>query len=186
MDLKKIKLSDEVLSKAKEYSKGKTYKRSMRGEQGTNVGAIGEYVAKDYLEGFGLAVSDNRGTETATQYDFLVNGKSVEVKTKDRTVPPKSFYECSVPLYNHSHQKPDWFIFLSLHRIDTPYMDDSWYEDAYILGMTTYDFIEKEGITVMKGEVDESNGWMCKESCINLPIDKLSGVEQFILELNSI
>ena len=184
--MKKIKLSDEVLSKAKEYSKGKTYKRSMRGEEGTNIGAIGEYVAKDYLEGFGLAVSDNRGTKTATRYDFLVNGKSVEVKTKDRTVPPKSFYECSVPLYNHSHQKPDWFIFLSLHRIDTPYMNDSRYEDAYILGMTTYDFIEKEGITVMKGEVDESNGWMCKESCINLPIDKLFGVERFILELNSI
>jgi len=39
---------------------------------------------------------------------------------------------------------------------------------------------------VMKDEVDESNGWICKESCINLPIDKLFGVEQFILELNSI
>ena len=185
MDLKKIKLSDEVLNKAKEYSKGKKYKRSMRGEEGTNIGAIGEYVAKEYLEALGMDVLDNRDTESATKYDFLVNGKKVEVKTKDRTVPPKSFYECSVPLYNHSHQKPDWFVFLSLHRVDTPYMKSSRYEDAYILGASTYEHIQEEGITVMKGEVDESNGWMCRESCINLPIDRLFGIERLALHLNS-
>tara|TARA_R110002167_G_scaffold127092_2_gene308430 strand:+ start:807 stop:1370 length:564 start_codon:yes stop_codon:yes gene_type:complete len=170
----KINLTKELLKKSADYSEGKHYNRSIRGVAGTNIGAIGEFVLEEEMKGRGLDVIDNRTSDKATEYDFLVNGQKVEVKTKDRTVPPKPFYECSIPLYNHEHQQPDWFVFLSLHRQDNPYMGDVWYEDAYILGGCTYEYIQEVGITVMKGELDPSNGWLCNESCINIPISKLT------------
>ena len=170
----KIDLTDSLIEKAKTYSKGKTYKRSMRGEEGTNIGTIGELVIVQYLEDNGIKVIDNRNRRNATKYDLLVLGEKVEVKTKDRTVPPKPFYDCSVPLYNHTHQKAKWFIFLSLLRKNNKFVE------AYILGSTTYKDIDRDGITMIKGEVDERNGWVCNESCINITIDKLIPPEKML------
>ena len=170
----KIDLTEPLIEKARAYSKDKIYKRSMRGQEGTNIGTIGELVLIDYLEKRGLKVVDNRNRSNATKYDLLVQGDKVEVKTKDRTVPPKPFYECSIPLYNHSHQKPKWFIFLSLLRKNNKYVE------AYILGATTYRDIERDGFTITKGEVDERNGWVCNESCINITIDKLIPPEKML------
>jgi hypothetical protein len=170
----KVDLTDSLIEKAGAYSKGKIYKRSMRGQEGTNIGTIGELVLIQYLEDNGIKVIDNRNRRTATKYDLLVLGEQIEVKTKDRTVPPKPFYECSVPLYNHTHQKPKWFIFLSLLRKDNKYVE------AYILGAITYSDMERDGITMTKGDVDLSNGWVCNESCINIAIDKLITPEKML------
>mgnify|MGYP003628879291 FL=1 len=138
----KINLTEPLIEKARVYSKDRIYKRSMRGEEGTNIGAIGEFVLIEHLEDNGIKVIDNRNRENATKYDLLVLGEKVEVKTKDRTVPPKPFYDCSVPLYNHTHQKADWFIFLSLLRKNNKFVE------AYILGGATYSDIERDGITM--------------------------------------
>jgi hypothetical protein len=170
----KIDLTEPLIEKARAYSKGKIYKRSMRGQEGTNIGAIGELVLIDYLEKRGLKVVDNRNRSNATKYDLLVEGDKVEVKTKDRTVPPKPFYECSIPLYNHSHQKPKWFFFLSLLR------KDSSYEEAYILGGISYGEMEKKGVIMNEGDVDLRNGWVCKESCININIEELIPPEDML------
>jgi len=164
----KIDLTDTLIEKANRYSKDRVYKRSMRGEKGTNIGAIGEFVLIEYLENNGLKVEDNRDNKEATKYDLLVEGNMVEVKTKDRTVVPKLFYECSVPLYNHEHQKPNWFFFLSLLR------KNSSFKEAYILGGITYSDMERDGIVINKGEVDSRNGWLCNESCINITIEELT------------
>jgi hypothetical protein len=170
----KINLTEPLIEKARVYSKDRIYKRSMRGEEGTNIGAIGEFVLIEHLEDNGIKVIDNRNRENATKYDLLVLGEKVEVKTKDRTVPPKPFYDCSVPLYNHTHQKADWFIFLSLLRKNNKFVE------AYILGGATYSDIERDGITINKGDVDERNGWVCNESCINITIDKLIPPEKML------
>ena len=170
----KVDLTNSLIEKAGAYSKGKIYKRSMRGQGGTNIGTIGELVLIEYLENNGLKVVDNRKRINATKYDLLVQGEKVEVKTKDRTVPPKPFYECSIPLYNHDHQKPKWFFFLSLMR------KGSSYEEAYILGGISYNEMEKEGVIINKGDVDLRNGWICKESCINITIEKLKSPESML------
>ena len=169
-----IDLTDSLIEKAETYSKGKTYKRSMRGQEGTKIGTIGELVLIDYLEKRGLKVIDNRNRSNATKYDLLVQGDKVEVKTKDRTVPPKPFYECSIPLYNHTHQKPKWFFFLSLLR------KGSSYKEAYILGGISYNEMEKKGVVMNKGDVDFRNGWVCKESCININIEELIPPEDML------
>ena len=88
----KIDLTDSLIEKARVYSKGKIYKRSMRGQEGTNIGTIGELVLVQHLEDNGIKVIDNRNRRNATKYDLLVQGEQIEVKTKDRTVPPKPFY----------------------------------------------------------------------------------------------
>ena len=147
-----IDLTDSLIEKAETYSKGKTYKRSMRGQEGTKIGTI----------------------SNATKYDLLVQGDKVEVKTKDRTVRPKPFYECSIPLYNHTHQKPKWFFFLSLLR------KGSSYKEAYILGGISYSEMEKKGVVMNKGDVDFRNGWVCKESCININIEELIPPEDML------
>ena len=52
-----------------------------------------------------------------TTHDYLVgNGLTIDVKAKDRTVTPKFDYDNSVPLYNQTHQRPDYFLFISLER----------------------------------------------------------------------
>ena len=170
-----IQLTDECLNKALEYSKDRVYKRSMRGEEGTRVGAIGEAVLVDYLRDHSMEVIDKR---ESTRFDLLVNGKRVEVKTKDRTVAPKPFYECSVPSYNHSHQIPDWFYFISLYR------EGKVFKKAYLLGGMTYQQLSQEGVKMNKGEVDERNGWLCRESCININIEKLISNSMMLEILN--
>ena len=170
-----IELTDECLNKAIEYSKDRVYKRSMRGEEGTRVGAIGEAVLVDYLRDHNMEVIDKR---KSTRYDLLVNNKRVEVKTKDRTVAPKPFYECSVPSYNHSHQIPDWFYFISLYR------EGKVFKKAYLLGGMTYQQLSQEGVKMNKGEVDERNGWLCRESCININIEKLISNSMMLEILN--
>ena len=174
----KVDLTDSLIEEARVYSKDKIYKRSMRGQEGTNIGTIGELVLKEYLGNNGLNIVDNRKSGDATRYDLLVQGEKIEVKTKDRTVIPKPFYDCSVPLYNHEHQKPDWFFFLSLFRKGHLYLS------AYILGGVTYSDMEKDGVVMNKGDVDFSNGWVCNESCVNISIEKLTPPE-VVLDLLS-
>jgi len=41
---------------------------------------------------------------------------TLDLKTKDRMVKPLLLYENSVPLYNHEHQPPDCYLFVSLLR----------------------------------------------------------------------
>ena len=45
----KVDLTDSLIEEARVYSKDKIYKRSMRGQEGTNIGTIGELVLKEYL-----------------------------------------------------------------------------------------------------------------------------------------
>ena len=167
-----VELTEDCLKRAAKYAEEIRFAKSIRGDGGTEsrkpVGAIGETVLIDYLKGKEVEVIDNREGKDATKYDLLVNGKKVEVKTKDRTVAPKSYYECSVPLYNHTHQIPDWFYFISLYR------EGSKYKKAYILGGITYKELEDEGVVMMDGDVDTRNGWACNESCINITINKLT------------
>ena len=166
-----VELTEDCLSRAANFAEDIRFVKSIRGNGRTEsrkpVGAIGETVLIDYLKGKEIEVIDNREGKDATKYDLLVNGKKVEVKTKDRTVSPKPYYECSVPLYNHTHQIPDWFYFISLYR------DSNKYKRAYILGGITYKELEDEGVVMMDGDIDIRNGWACNESCINITINKL-------------
>jgi len=78
------------------------------------VGCLGEVVVEMWLDAEEVSITPEL-TETTHDYR-LVNGSTFDVKTKDRTVSPRPYYDCSIPLYNHEHQRPDYYIFVSLER----------------------------------------------------------------------
>lgn len=111
----------------------------------------------------------------ATSHDFrLPNGKTIEIKTKDRTVPPRSDYECSIPLYNHPHQAVDYYLFVSLQR--SPSGDQTTigrYKKAFVVGAANAKMVADRGRTWEAGQVDPANGTRFWTACINLKIHDL-------------
>ena len=90
------------------------YKNSHREVEANQVGVLGEIVTELWLSHLQIPYLDQK----ITTHDYLLTkvDKRLEVKTKDRTVVPFSDYDCSVPLYNHEHQIPDYYLFISLLR----------------------------------------------------------------------
>jgi hypothetical protein len=74
--------------------------------RGNASGYMGEEALAAYLGA--KIVSDEQ-----YDYDLVVGGRNVEVKTKQRTVPPKGEYDVSIAATSR-HQKPDLYAFISL------------------------------------------------------------------------
>ena len=77
---------------------------SIRAGDGTIIGCLGEVVLADYL---GVPLCNTY------DYDLIYKDQKVEIKTKDRTVPPAPFYNCTVSAANAT-QKCDFYFFMSL------------------------------------------------------------------------
>jgi hypothetical protein len=90
-------------------------------------------------------------------YDITIAGRTFDVKTKKRTVPPQSSYECSVAAVN-THQNADFYLFVSLWN----------YVKAYIVGfMPKCEYIERARF-LHKGEIDGSNHFKVRDDCFNM------------------
>ena len=97
----------------KRVESSKVYKLSHRGEEANQVGFLGEIVFEEFLKKNGIKFIDDR---IKTTHDYVINSLTVDLKTKDRTVRPKKHYDNSVPKYNHEHQRPKFYYFISLLR----------------------------------------------------------------------
>ena len=126
----------------------KTYRK------GVLVAYIGEEVVKKVLDG------DIKDTY---DYDIIYNGIKVDVKTKERTVPPKPYYECSVADFN-TRQDCDEYAFVSVLNN----MKEAWY-----LGKIGKSDFYKIATFHKKGEVDPANDFTFKADCYNIPVSKL-------------
>jgi len=146
------------------------YEKSMRGKEANLVGAYGEIVVYNYLTSIGL---DPVFAHTTT-HDIEVDGYTFDVKTKERTVAPRPFYDCTVPAYNHAHQKPDVFIFVSL--LAKQKTGNKRFEKAWILGMLSYDELTNNAKYWKKGEVDPRNNWKATIDCHNVQINQLKSL----------
>lgn len=83
------------------------YGMSHRKFAANQVGALGEVVFESFLEHHQIPFTPRyRTTE-----DLGILGDTIDVKTKDRTVYPRADYDCTVPLYNHEHQRPTRYAF---------------------------------------------------------------------------
>ncbi|MDA8852796.1 hypothetical protein N9I54_00185 [bacterium] len=123
---------------------GKIYDRSHRGEEANEVGLLGEVVAGKWFQLHGIDFKDMR---TETTHDYLLLGScTIDVKTKDRTVLPKINYDNSVPLYNHEHQRPSYYLFTSLFcDKNITFSDIRRYRPACILGVIDIETLEIMG-----------------------------------------
>lgn len=141
------------------------------------VGALGEVVVENALTLNGIPFE----SIYETSHDLSILGATVEIKTKDRTVAPQPEYDCSVPAYNHAHQRPDIFIFVSLVR-DKKAKQASLarFTSAHIVGWCTRRMVDEQGVTWGTGETDEANGTTFWTEVINLHISDLYDFDDLI------
>jgi len=164
-------LTKEQKDRAVELSNHKVYNKSMRGKQANLVGAYGEIMVFDHLTKIGLSPKFVH----KTTHDIELGKYKIDVKTKERTVAPQPHYDCTVPAYNHSHQRPDFFIFVSMLSDKTK--SQYRFNKGWILGKISYNDLEKSKKMWKAGEVDEDNGWRATIDCYNVPANSLQPVK---------
>ena len=82
-------------------------KGSIRKGKGNLVGYIGQEVVERAIYGV--------TREDTYDHDLKCGGYRIEVKSKDRSVPPRPEYECSIAEMNHT-QAADYYVFVSVFR----------------------------------------------------------------------
>jgi hypothetical protein len=167
---------DDYLEAEKRVASLPIYKNSHRGVKANQVGVMGELLAEIWFTSNGIDYYD----EKCTQYDYrLSNNETIDVKTKDRTVKPRANFDCSIPLYNHAHQKPDYYLYISLIRSKQDNTSDiRRYKGAYIMGASDQHMLVQQGVTWKKDQVDPSNGTKFWTDCINIKQNELFTVSQ--------
>jgi hypothetical protein len=173
--------NEEIWSTAEAISNNlPIYANSHREKAANQVGSLGEVLAEYWFKLNSISFKDERH-ETTHDYRFA-NNKSIDVKTKDRKVIPLPDYDCSVPLYNHDHQRPDFYLFISLqmNRKDENSLDIRRFIKGYILGGANQQYLELRGKTWKKDEIDPANGTKFWTDCINIRIKDLASLEKCI------
>jgi len=142
-------------------------RRSMRGSQGNEVGAMGELVAARYLDDLGVLFLD----EGKVNHDLLTRHGTMDVKTKERTVVPQPHYDCTVPDYVGDAQKPDWYLFVSLLSDGTEGCGR--FKRGWVLGTIRREDFYAKATEWRPENVDVSNGWKPTIRCWNVPVSAL-------------
>lgn len=138
---------------------------AFRPHEGRKVGALGEVVALRYLAQLPHVANDCG----MVNHDIEVGGVTIDVKTKERTVNPRPDYECTVAAYLREVQHPDFYLFVTV--VSDRSRGDGW--DRFVRGWVHGTIRSDEFWGYAKywgeGDVDPSNGWVCKESCWSVP-----------------
>ena len=177
---RKMELTKELLDAARSRAASlPVFEGSHRKRQANIVGCIGEVVFERLLEKNGIPFVDHR---ESTQRDYVVNERlSLEVTTKDRTVRPKINFDNSVPLYNHEHQRPDFYYFVSLYRVrGEDEQDIARFREAYLLGGIDLETLDRVGRHWNAGDTDPANGTKFWTACINVSMEQLLSNEQML------
>jgi len=159
--MKKFKISSSTLLNIKDRAKTlPLLNNSIRGGEGTVVAYIGEEVVKRVLHG---------KIEDTYDYDVTYgDGTKVDVKTKERTVPPRENYNCTVADFN-TKQECDEYAFVSV-------LND--HSTAWYLGKISKKDFYKEAKFYKEGDLDPDSppnaGFYFRADCYNIPISKLN------------
>ena len=129
-------------------------KRSITRGQGNVYGFLGELVALDVLDGLHQNTMD---------YDIIVDGYKIDVKTKKTTVKPKPDYDCSVADLTRK-QNCDFYAFVRV-------LSDQ--SVGWFLGVKKAEQYFKDARYIKKGDYDNSNGFTARANCYNMPISEL-------------
>ncbi|MGO4998792.1 hypothetical protein [Oceanisphaera sp. W20_SRM_FM3] len=165
---------EEAKARAK---KQPVFLNSHRKDQANNIGCLGEVIAEHWMRENGIKFTP---ALKETTHDYIVNDNlTIEVKTKDRTVPPREYFDNSTPLYNHTHQKPDYFLFVSLERNKNNASGNIIdFHSAYLVGSIGYEELDSIGIIYKKNEVDNSNGIKFWTDCLNIKMSQLIPIKE--------
>ncbi len=154
------------------------YKGSHRKLGANQTGVLGEVVAERWLSAMGIFYTADK--VTTHDLRFLCD-RTLDVKTKERSAVPRSDFDCSVPLYNHAHQRPDYYLFVSLLRNKQMKEDDlRRFTHAYITGVCTQERLERFGRVIETGTKDDDNGMENWTAMINISIDLLTHCDEIL------
>jgi len=150
-----ISINEEQIKRAEKLYPFKELDGSITGGKSNIYGALGEIIVYDYF-------SDKAEFKSTYDYDLIIDGYKVDVKTKRSTTTPKPYYLCSIFNYN-TKQKCDYYFF-------TRVKEDL--SEGYLLGYIDKKSFYKKAIYNKKGETD-GDYFVFKDNCYNLSIDKL-------------
>jgi len=163
-----INITKDMLEKAEKlYSFGKLNNSITEGK--SNIyGAIGEIAVMEYLN------IDQNNCVSTYDYDILLNGAKLEVKTKKTTVIPQDHYLCSIADYN-TKQVCDYYLFVRVKKDKSV---------AFLLGYMEKDTFFQESFFKKKGELDINN-FTFKADCHNIKIQDLKDIQLLEKEIES-
>lgn len=148
---------------------------SHRKEAANEVGVLGELLVERAFDEAGIRYT----ADFRTTHDLTVPAGTVDIKTKDRTVVPRPEYDCSVPLYNHDHQRPDFYIFVSLLR-EKGVEGLERFTRGFIVGAIGQRALNECGVKWEAGQTDPSNGTTFWTDCLNVRVDWLFPWEKVV------
>ena len=155
-----VKITPHLIERAKKKTATVgVLQGSITGSKSHVVGAIGELIVADAM---GALEANNR------DYDLLVGEKRIDVKTKRCNTKPKDYYDCSIAAHG-TKQDCDSYVFVRI----TTRMDRAW-----ILGEIDKKTFYEDAKFHRRGDIDPDNGFVFKADCYNLPINKLSPIDE--------
>jgi hypothetical protein len=143
----KIKITESQIKRAEKLFSFNKLKNSIKEGEGNLLGAIGEIVAFDYYQEQDKVVIHSGDFN----FDLLIDGSKIEVKTMEVNATPKEYHECNVSLYN-AEQQCDYYLFLNV---------DSSHSTAYIKGYVSKERFKKIRQLRLKGEKNGSFEYKC-------------------------
>lgn len=167
-------LVSEAIKRANEVRKNKTklneYTYRNKGE-GIELGCLAEIIFETQLELFSIPKTDWENNNTKA-LDYTVRDLKIEVKSKDRTVPPQPEYACTVSNYNADFQKVDFYYFVSFQRDkkSAGINGIKWPHSAHLVGASSSQFFHNHSIFLREGDRDGPN-MTIKFDCHNIRIE---------------
>ena len=163
-----VKFTDDMVARAKAKAKSLgSINNSIRKGKGNIVGYLGEEIVAHYMKAD--IISNDEGTEKYN-YDLVKDGKKIEVKSKERTVPPKGYYDASVAETSR-HQKTDIYVFTSIQ------CNGGKPVRAWICGQKDAKEYFEQARFYAKGDIDPSNNFEVLTDMHNMPYKDLDPVE---------
>jgi hypothetical protein len=161
----RIAITDKMLAQANSLYHFRNLPGSITAGKSQIYGAIGEVMVMHHFKGKEILF------EPTFDYDMIIDGHKIDVKTKKTTVVPMPDYFCSISCHN-TKQKCDYYFF-------TRVMEDK--TEGFLLGYIGKDDFYKKAQKKNKGDLDV-NGFVFKDDCYNLMVKDL---HQFKYATNS-
>ena len=140
----------------KEAKQKGAIRHSIKKGGGNAVGFLAEIMLEEYLGAERTPCKD---------FDITYKGLHIDIKTKETTVPPRTYYDNSIAKTS-LHQNCDGYIFCRYIKKGS----------LYVLGYKPKEEYFKEARELRKGDKDGDNGFIVRADCYNLRIDQLDRV----------
>jgi hypothetical protein len=154
-----LKIYKHQIEKAETYYPFSNLKNSVTNGESQLYGALGEIIIYDYFSQKGYKIDTN----STYDYDMIIDGYKVEVKSTKTKAVPKENYICGIMAYNF-RQECDFYFFL---RINTNL------KECYLLGYKSKSDFKNEATFIKKGEKDQ-HGFIIQNDNYILEINKLN------------